>query len=150
MKVHVSMRKMIIPLIVICIVAAGALFGVTFNMFLFDLPWDWRQYTIIGGYVFVVITLFLLTAFASSYEVTKKYVAVNKGKQQLIYYYSDVVYIDEEKSSKKKMIHFYTKQGHCRYLMFDREGILYPTMLENCKNRLSKEEFEQRYPQVKL
>ena len=150
MKVHVSMRKMILPLIVISIVAAGALFGITFNMFLFELPWDWRQYTIISGYAFVVITLFLLTAFASSYEVNKKYVAVNKGRQQLIYYYSDVVYIDEEKSAKKKMIHFYTKQGHCRYLMFDREGILYPTMLENCKNRLSKEEFEQRYPQVKL
>ena len=86
----------------------------------------------------------------SYYEIQRKYVIVHKGTKKLIYYYSDVVYIAEELSERKKMITFYTKQGHIRYLAFDRKGILYKTMLSNCKNRLDKEEFERNYPKVKF
>ena len=150
MKVRISMRRMIWPLIATTILGAIIVFALTFHLFLFELPWDWRQYTIIGIYVLLSAALFILTAFAISYEINRKYVIVHKGRKQLIYYYNDVVYIDEEKSEKKKMIHFYTKQGHVRYLTFDKKGLLYPTMLENCKNRLTKEEFERRYPKVKF
>ena len=56
----------------------------------------------------------------------------------------------KEKSEKKKTVMFYTRQGNTRYLMFDKQGILYQTMTTHCKNRMSKDEFERNYPQVKF
>ena len=137
-------------LFIIIIVGGAAIFGMSFTLFLFTFPYDWRQYCIIGGWALLSIGLIVATYLTSYYEVNRKYVEVKRGTKTLVYYFSDVVYIDEEKSKKKKMVHFYTKQGHARYLIFDKEGILYKTMLSNCTNRLSKEEFEQRYPNVKL
>ena len=150
MKVRISLKRLIWPLIAIIIVGGLVIFGMTFYLFLFELPYDWRQYAIIVLYLFLSTALILAVKYATSYEITKSYVVFNKGKQQLVYYYNDVVYIDEEKSEKKKMIHFYTRQGHCRYLYFDEKNMLYPTMLAHCKNRMSKEEFNKKHPEVKL
>ena len=150
MKVRISLKRLIWPLIAMIFVAGLIVFGFTFHFFLFEFPYDWRQYTIIGLYVLASIALILAVKFATSYEITKSSVTFNKGTQKVVYYYGDVVYIDEEKSEKKKMVHFYTRQGHCRYLYFDNQNFLYKTMLTYCKNRLSKEEFEKKYPEVKL
>lgn len=150
MKVRVSIFRTLWALIIVSVLGAGLIFGLTFNLFLFTFPYDWRQYLIIGIWAILTIGLFLLTFLFSYYEVFKKYVMVHRGTKKLIYYYSDVVYIDEEKSERKKTITFYTRQGHTRYLMFDKHNVLYKTMLANCKNRLSKDEFERKYPQVKL
>ena len=150
MKVHVPLYRFIPSLLFLILLGGGAVFGLSFTLFVFELPYDWRQYTIIGIWAVLSIALIIGTKLLSYYVVYKKYVEVQKGFQKLVYYYGDVVYIDEEKSAKKKTIHFYTKQGHCRYLMFDKQGILYETMLAHCKNRLTKEEFERQYPQVKL
>lgn len=150
MKVRVPLYRFIPALAFLIILGAGAIFGFTFDLFLFSIPYDWRQYVIIGVWVTLSIALILGTRFTSYYVVYKKYVEVQKGFKKLVYYYGDVVYIDEEKSERKKTIHFYTRQGHCRYLIFDKNGELYKVMLANCKNRISKEEFVSRYPQVNL
>ena len=151
MKVRVAVWRTLLILLVVIILGAGAIFGMTFNMFLRPITeWDWRPWLIIGMWTLVSIALVLVSIFGSYYEVNKNYVIVQKGMQKLIYNYSDVVYIDEKQSEKSKMVCFYTKQGHCRYLMFDSKGILYKTMLANCKNRLSDEEFKAKYPKVKL
>ena len=92
----------------------------------------------------------IITPLNIYYEVNKKYVEVTKYGKKTVYNYADVVYIDEEKSEKKKVVHFYTNKGHARYITFDQKGLLYKTMLANCKNRLSKEDFEATYPNVKL
>ena len=151
MKVRVPAWRLLLILLVVIIFGAGVVFGFTFNMFLKPIDkWGWQPYAIIA--IWFVISAFLIVAalLGSYYEVEKRYVIVHKGAQKLIYNYSDVVYIDEEQSVKKKMVCFYTRQGHARYLMFDSKGILYKVMLANCKDRLSKEEFESRYPKVKL
>ena len=57
---------------------------------------------------------------------------------------------EPEDGAKKKTVTFYTRQGHARYLIFDRKGLLYKVMIANCTNRLTKEEFHQKYPKVKL
>lgn len=150
MKVRPSFTRLLPSILIIIILGAGLIFGLTFNLFLFTFPYDWRQFTIIGVWSVLSIALIVLTILTGYYEVQKKYVIVHKGTKKLIYYYNDVVYIDEEKSEKKKMIHFFTKQGHVRYLAFDRREILYKTMLANCKNRISKEEFQMKYPKVKM
>ena len=124
---------------------------ITFNFFIRPISeWGWQAYTIIGIWAALSIGLIILTFVFSYYEVYKKYVTVKRAGKSLIYYYSDVVYIDEKQYEKKKTIAFYTNKGHSRYLIGDRKDILYKTMLANCKNLLSEEQFKFKYPKVKL
>ena len=136
-------------LIVSVLVAGGAVFGMCFNLFVLQ-EWTWVQPFIITLYVLSSIILFILTPRSIYYEVNRKYVTVVKYRKELVYNYADVVYIDEALSEKKKTVCFYTNKGDARYITFDREGLLYKTMLANCKNRISKEEFEANYPNIKL
>ena len=138
-------------LIIVIILGAAIIFGITFNFFIKPIKdWDWVPYTIIGIWGALSIGLIILTFAFSYYEVYKKYVTVKRAGKSLIYYYSDVVYIDEAQYKKNKTIAFFTNQGHSRYLMGDKKDILFQTMLQNCKNRLSDEEFRRKYPKVKL
>ncbi len=150
MKVRVSPIRTLGILAIVIFGGAALIFGMTFQLFLFSFPYDWRQYAIIGVWSLTSIGLIVASFTLSYYEVYKKYVTIKKGAKEIVYYYSDVVYIDEEQSVKKKTVCFYTRQGHARYLPFDKKGILYKTMVDNCKNRLSKEEFAIKYPKVKL
>lgn len=149
MKVRPLFWKTLLT-VIICILICGAiLFVVCLDLFL-NTKWGWQQPTLIAIWGALSIILILYTLFGTYYEVERKYVVVHKGFKKLIYYYVDVVYIDEEKSVKKKMVHFYTNKGHTRYLTFDKKNILYRTMISNCKNRITAEEFAMRYPKVKL
>lgn len=151
MKVRVAAWRLLLILLIVIVLGAGVIFGFTFQMFLKPVStWSWHPWAVIAVWVGISVFLIVAALLGSYYEVEKSYVVVHKGTQKLVYNYSDVVYIDEEQSMKKKMVCFYTRQGHCRYLMFDKKGILYKVMIANCKNRLSKEEFKERYPQVKL
>ena len=151
MKVRINVWRIIPILIVIVLFGAAVMFGFTFMFFLKPIKdWNWIPYTLIGIWAALSIALFVITLTTSYYEVYRKYVVVHRGWKKLTYYYADVVYIDEAKSEKKKNIHFYTRFGHARYLLFDKKGILYKTMIANCKNRIGDEEFKEKYPNVKL
>lgn len=151
MKVRPVVGKTIGILIAIIILGAGIIFSFTFNLFLKPIAnWGWQPWVIIGIWLAASIALILATFLASYYEVYRKYVSVKKGTKTLIYYYSDVVYIDEAQYHKNKTIAFFTKQGHSRYLMGDKKDILFQTMMQNCKNTITAEEFKRRYPKVKL
>ena len=65
------------------------------------------------------------------------------------YTFANIVYVDEEFSESKKMIRFFTKDGKEHLLMFDRKGKLYETILEKSP-LLTKEEFERRFPNIKM
>ena len=149
MKLKISPLRTIVSFLLAFLFLGVALFFMCWTIF-FDFPWDFRQPLIIGLWVVSGIVFLILSLTQNYYILSKKYVTVKRYTKELIYYFSDVIYIDEEKSMKKKMIHFYTRQGHPRYLNFDRKGILYQTMLEKCENRMSKEEFERTHPDVKL
>ena len=151
MKVRVSPWRLLSMLLILIILGAGIIFGFTFNFFLHPIKdWGWQPWVILGIWFGTSVLLIVLTLTTSYYEINKRYVIVHKGRQKLCYNYSDVVYIDEEQSLKKKTVTFYTRQGHARYLIFDRKGLLYKVMIANCTNRLTKEEFHQKYPKVKL
>ena len=149
MKLKISPLRTIVSFLLAFLFLGVALFFMCWTIF-FDFPWDFRQPLIIGLWVVSGIVFLILSLTQNYYILSKKYVTVKRYTKELIYYFADVIYIDEEKSMKKKMIHFYTRQGHPRYLNFDRKGILYQTMLEKCENRMSKEEFERTHPDVKL
>lgn len=151
MKVRPIVWKTALILLGCIILAAVIIFSFTFSLFLKPIQnWGWKPYVIIGIWFVLSIGLVIITFMFSYYEVFKKYVAVHRAGKTLIYYYSDVVYIDEVQYQKHKLIAFYTKQGHPRYLMGDKKDILFNTMQQNCKNRLSSEDFAIKYPKVKL
>ena len=149
MILRINPWRVILTFLAAFLLLSAVLFAILFNIFL-DFPWDFRQPLIISIFILSSIFFLVLSLTKNYYELTKKYIKVKRLGRELIYYFSDVVYIDEEKSVKKKMVHFYTKQGHPRYLTFDKNGIIYKTMLEKCQNRMSKEEFYKKHPDVKL
>lgn len=65
------------------------------------------------------------------------------------YKFSNIVYVDEEFSTSKKIMRFFTKEGKEHLLMFDRKGAVYQAILEKSP-LISKEEFERRFPNVKM
>ena len=50
---------------------------------------------------------------------------------------------------QKKMMRFFTRDAREHLLIFDKEGVIYQTALEKCP-LISKEEFQRRFPNVKM
>ena len=100
--------------------------------------------------------LFLATSIFCYISITQTYYEINgpvfihsKMGKVIEYTFNNIIYIDEEFSKKKKMFRFFTKEGKEHLLIFDRKGILYETALNKCP-LISKEEFERRFPKVKM
>ena len=107
-------------------------------------------YLIISFWLLGAIFFYILTIKMNYYVLHKKYVVVKRYNKELVYNFSDVIYIDEAQSEKKKTIIFVTNKGHERYLIFDKENILYQVMLQKCTNRISKEQLKNRFPNIDL
>ncbi len=149
MKLKIALSRILVTFLVATLVSAGLLFAICFNFFL-TWPWGWQPYVLLGLWIASAIFFLFITIKFNYYELQRKEVIVHRFTKTLVYNFSDIIYIDEERSLKKKTIYFYTRQGHTRYLTFDRKGLLYQAMIEKCKNRISKEEFERLYPNVKF
>lgn len=149
MKIPVSRKRTIITFIIADLAFAILLFLSCINLFLFQ-TWNALQFGIIGLFVFVSILMLVLSLTRNFYVIENKYLVVVKATKEMHYYYSDVVYIDKEQTERRRVLCFFTKQGHTRYLPFDKDGEIYATFLKRCHNLLSKEDFENQYPNVKI
>ena len=149
MKLPVDRKRTIITFIIADIIFAALLFLSCINIFLFQ-KWNAVQFAIIGVYVIVSIAMLVLSLTRNFYVIESKYLVVVRVKKEMYYHYADVVYIDKEQTERRRVLCFYTRQGHTRYLPFDKEGKIYKTFLKNCHNALKKEEFEKQYPNVKI
>lgn len=139
----------LVKIILIANISVGViLFLCCINLFIFQ-TWSWIQWMVIAVYIIFCILISVLTPFNLYYEINKKYVEEVKFTKRLVYNFSDIIYINEERSEKKKKVCFYTRFGHVRELYFDKQNIIYKSMLANCKNLMSKEDFERRYPNVR-
>ena len=148
MKVRMSKTRIIIACLISILIAGGLIFGSCFRFFL-NLPWGWQAYTLLSFWLVSSIVFFVLSLTQNYYVINKKNLVVHRFIKEIIYDYNNVVYINEELSVKKKMVCFYTKQGKTHFLTFDEKGLIYETMLKKCANRISKEEFEAKYQDVK-
>lgn len=83
------------------------------------------------------------------YEISGAVFTHSKMGKVVEYTFNNIIYIDQEFSEAKKMMKFYTKDGREHLLLFDKKGILYNSALEKCP-LISKEEFERRYPNIKM
>lgn len=149
MKLKIRLLKLTITFIISMIVIGIMFFFIFFKNFT-TLPWDYLPYTIIAIWILGAIIFYILTIKFNYYVLHKKYVVVKRYRKELVYNFSDVIYIDEVQSLKKKTIIFVTNKGHARYLIFDKENILYSVMLQKCNNRVSKEQLLQMFPKIDL
>ena len=149
MKVKIDIKRTIGLFIVVDLIFAALLFLSCINLFLFT-KFGVIQILVILVYVGVSILMLVLSLKRNFYVIENKYLVVVRSFKEMYYHYSDVVYIDKEKSEKKKVLCFVTNKGHARYLPFDAKGEIYKVMLKRCNNLLSKEDFEKRFPNVKL
>ena len=65
------------------------------------------------------------------------------------YNFANILYLDEDFSLSKKMMRFFTKDGKEHLLLFDKEMVIYKTILEKSP-LLTKEEFIRRFPNIKM
>ena len=149
MKLPVDRKRTIITFVIADIIFAALLFLSCINLFLFQ-KWNAIQFAIIGVFVIVSVLMLVLSLTRNFYVIESKYLVVVKVNKEMHYYYTDVVYIDKEQSERRKVLCFYTRQGHTRYLPFDKEGKIYTTFLNKCHNVINKEDFEKNYPNVKI
>ena len=90
MKVRIPLWKTILLLIAVSLLAAGAMFGMSFNLFLKPIKdWSAGAWVIIAVWFVLTVLLFVLALTTSYYEVNKKYVVVRRGTKRIIYYYSE-------------------------------------------------------------
>ena len=149
MKVPVDRKRTIITFLIADLIFAVLLFLSCIYLFLFQ-TWGVTQWLIIALFVIFSVFMLVMSLTRNFYVIESKSLVVVKGNRNMFYDYADVVYIDREKSEKKKVVTFFTNKGHARYLPFDKDGKVYKTMVNKCRNVLSEEEFHIRYPNVKL
>lgn len=148
MKIKLSLKKMMFYYTIIYFVILIILFLTLLRIFIS--PWTWIQPTIIGAYTLIISIFYIVIYQNNYYEITRKYVKFKRFSKEFIYFFSEILYVDQEQSQKKNIICFYTIKGHSKYLIGDNKKILLSTIISESKNLISKEEFDRRFPNIKL
>lgn len=84
------------------------------------------------------------------YEIINSSLVHHKLKAQTIYDFDHVLHIDKEYTLKHKTLLFYNEQGKSLFLVLDKDLELLNIFENRCKKLLSKEEFQKKFPKVKL
>ena len=148
MKVKISAKKILLMWLGVFVLFAGIIFAFSFNLFLKQ--WDFKQPLIISAYSIAMIVILIVSLNTQYYELNKKDITEARFGKKFVYFYSDIIYIDEEQSRKSKTLCFVTKQGHVKYLTFDKEGKIFEVALSKCKSLISREELERKFPGIKI
>ena len=148
MKVRIPASKILIMWAIVFVAFAGLIFLFSFNLFLKE--WDFKQPLIICAYTIAMIVILVVSLNTQYYEINKKDITEAKFGKKYTYFFSDMIYIDEEQSVKSKTLCFVTKQGHVKYLSFDKEGKIYEAAINKCQHLISREELERRFPGIKI
>lgn len=146
MKVKISPWRVIGTYGIVALIT-GAVFytipGLTF-------PPTLSHYVIMGAWLISTV-IFIILSLKNNYYIIEKYRLVyHRLNKDMFYEYKSILYVDEVWSKKNKTLLFYTDLGHARYLPFDRDGMIYEKVMQRAKNLLSKEEYQARFPKVKM
>ena len=132
-----------------------------YGIFSSRFAWAYSEEESITGYIIQdVITLvvsiaidfvlwFLLIS-KNYYEIIKCGIVHHKLGQETSYDFDHVIYINDEYTIKHKTLLFYNERGKELFLTLDKEGKLYEIFKKECKKLISKEEFHEKFPKIKL
>ena len=98
----------------------------------------------------IATAIFCILSLTQTYYEIKGATFIHSKMGRVVEYsFSNIIYIDEEFSEKKKLFRFFTREGKEHLLLFDKNGELYQTALKKC-NTITLEEFERRFPNIKM
>lgn len=140
--------KRIITIFIVMFVIFEAIFYFSFQGKDFY-PFHFSFYIYTPFLIFLSVLFCYMSIKQTYYVIEKKRIIHVKMGKAFQYYFSEIIYVDEKWSEKHKTVLFYQKDGHSRFLAFDKNGEIYQTILERSP-LLSREEFQQRFPNVKL
>ena len=149
MKVRISPKRVIFMWLGVFVILSAVVSLMFFNLF-YQSKWDYRQLLIIGIYSTVMVIILILSLNTQYYEINKKDLTECKFGKKYVYFYSDIIYIDVDGSRKSRILSFVTKFGHVKYLTFDKEGKIFETVMNKCKNLISLEEVKAKFPGIKI
>ncbi len=121
-------------------------FFVSFN----PLEIDW-----VGFYIYtpallcLTIIFYILSIKKTYYEIDEKRIIYHRYNKIFEFPFKKMLYIDEKWSLGHKTLLFYDENGRRKYLTFDKEGLIFEYALKYA-SLLTKEEFNRRFPNVKL
>ncbi|MCX5775035.1 MAG: hypothetical protein NTV44_01545 [Firmicutes bacterium] len=106
---------------------------------------------------FVTVVWFLSTLLFVILSLTQDYYILegrnliqHRFNKEKVFDCNDILFVNEAWSKKNKTLNFYDKFGIVHYLPFDKQGKIYEHVLAKGDNLMSKEEFQERFPNVKL
>lgn len=101
-------------------------------------------------YVFISVAFSILVpkTFALKYD-NKRFYMLRFGKEE-VFEFANVLYIDEPYTIKHKALTFYTNKGNLKFISLDRDNKILDVFKSHCKNLISREEFQIRFPTIKL
>lgn len=147
---RITWRYLVVFLIISIIVtlSASSIFF-TFNGQgnLTPLPWGVSQSIFVSILGVTFIGIYFLALFGFYYIIEDKCFVVKRLSKTIEYDYKNIEFIDIKESQRKKMVIFYTKTAHMRYMLGDKEGVLLETLIKKCPNVMSKEEFIRCHPE---
>ena len=99
--------------------------------------------------IIVISTLFCVLSITQTYyEIEKDKIIHHKMGKVTEIKFKEILYVDEEWSKRHKMVLMYLIDGRDHYLAFDKDGIIYNTVLEKA-NLMTWEEYKIRFPNAK-
>ena len=112
-------------------------------------PFDKSFYFYTPALFVAAIVFGVLSITSTFYQIEGATFIHSKMGKVVEYTFNNIIYIDQDFSEQKKMMRFFTKDGKEHLLVFDKEGKLYQAALNKCP-LISKEEFERRFPKIKM
>lgn len=95
------------------------------------------------------ISIFILFKY-NYYIVNSNELIHHRFNKELHYQFSEIIYIDEKSTFKNRTLLFYTSKGDARYLILDKDKEVLKILQNNCKNLLTKESFQAKFPNIRL
>lgn len=129
--------------------------GVFMSMFQFFISFNPIEINWIPFFVYtpslIILTIifYVLSITRTHYEVTKKGIIYYRLNKIYEFPFTNMLYIDQIWSKKHRTLLFYDASGRRKYLTFDKEGLIFEYALKYAP-LLSKEDFQARFPNVRL
>lgn len=96
-----------------------------------------------------VVSIFILFKY-NFYIINNNELIHHRFNKELHYQFNEIIYIDEKSTLKNRTLLFYTSKGDARYLILDKDKELLKILQTNCKNLLTKEAFQAKFPNIRL
>ena len=148
MRVKISEKKIFLMWLIVFIIGGGLVFLAFFNLFLSK--WEFAQPIIISIYSGIMIAILIISIRTQYYEINKRDLTEAKFGKKYTYFFSDIIYIDEKQSEKTKTLCFILKDGHVKYLTFDKDGKIFEAAKAKCHDLKTLEEVKRLFPSVKI